>query len=58
MDTVTALRFFKTNIEQAIERKTGWGKNDLVDMINKEYQIVLERLITMEKSDAEPSRQS
>jgi len=53
MDTIIALRLFKTNLEQAIitSPKDFLLEKEIIEMINKEYQIVLERLVIMEKGD-------
>lgn len=47
MHTVEALREFKLALATALLQKTTWGRNELKEVIDKEYQIILEKLVEM-----------
>lgn len=49
MDTVGALRKFKETIKDRVNKKTGWGKNELSSEIDRAYQEVLETLINPQR---------
>lgn len=51
MTTVEALRKFKKLIEERLETKTGWGKNDFKEEISQAYVQILEELIAPSFSD-------
>jgi len=47
MSTVEALREFKLIIENDLTQKTTWGRNEIKEIIDKKYQIILEKLVEM-----------
>ena len=47
MNIVISIREFKSEIEKELQAKTTWGRNEILEVINKEYQIALEKLVEM-----------